>query len=152
MKRNNLPVCRPTGSHFICLEPRSNRSQYKTNGVLVLSKSSVNQQLVYDVINSPTNSRGYAERGQKEVDQKKNMRNTSRYTLLSCMVTRGVFRRSHTRGEGGPVSKLIWAPCRKIEECRPYGLTPPPPRQFSKMQMGRSGPQSLFLGLLIFCS
>ena len=44
-----------TGSCFTCLEPRSNRSQHKTNGGLVHSNSSENQLPVYDVITLPAN-------------------------------------------------------------------------------------------------
>ena len=43
-------VTRSTGSCFTCHEPRSNQSHYKTYGALVLSNSSMNQLLLYDVI------------------------------------------------------------------------------------------------------
>ena len=48
-------VTRSTGSCFTCLEPRSNRSQHKTNGALVHSSSSLIQLLLYDVITSLAN-------------------------------------------------------------------------------------------------
>ena len=48
-------VTRFIGSCFTCLEPRSNRSQHKTNGVLVHSNSSMNQLLLYDVITLAAN-------------------------------------------------------------------------------------------------
>ena len=49
-------ITRPTSSCFTCLEPRSNWSQYKTNGALMHSNSSVNQLLLYDVITLPANT------------------------------------------------------------------------------------------------
>ena len=52
----NSSVTRSTESRFPCLDPRSKRSQHKTNEILMHSKSSLIQLLVYDVITSLANS------------------------------------------------------------------------------------------------
>ena len=48
-------ITRSTESRFVCLEPRLNRPQHKTNGALVHSNSSMIQLLLYDVITTLAN-------------------------------------------------------------------------------------------------
>ena len=50
-----LSITRSTVPHFTCLEPPSNRSQHKTNGVLARNNSSVIQLLLDDVITTLAN-------------------------------------------------------------------------------------------------